>query len=154
MTYCIDTSGLIDAGVRYYPIQNFPSLWVAIEKLIAGGRLVAPEIVLHELTKKEEPTAAWAKQNSGLFVPMTFEIQEKAKSIVETYEGLVDPERERGAADPFVIATAMVRGFAVVSGETRRTKSNKPWRIPDVCDALNIRSMRVLDVIQAEGWKF
>ena len=50
MTYCIDTSAILDGWVRNYPRDVFPTLWDKLEKMIVDGRLEAglpiPELEL------------------------------------------------------------------------------------------------------------
>jgi hypothetical protein len=41
VSYCIDTSALIEAWVRYHPPDVFPTLWNQIDDLVDSGRLVA-----------------------------------------------------------------------------------------------------------------
>ncbi|MBX9720834.1 MAG: DUF4411 family protein, partial [Candidatus Obscuribacterales bacterium] len=55
--------------------------------------------------------------------------------------------------DPFVIALASVHRCAVITEEEPSAKPNKP-RIPDVCKDLGIKTLKLVDVIKQEGWKF
>ena len=55
--------------------------------------------------------------------------------------------------DPFVIATAQIHTAIVVTGERPSGKLSKP-KIPDVCQALGMRCIRILGLIQAEKWSF
>lgn len=41
MNYCMDTSALLDAGVRYYPSDTFPSLWTKMDHSIDEGVIIA-----------------------------------------------------------------------------------------------------------------
>ena len=69
MSYCIDTSALMDAWVRWYPIDLFPSLWRRVDKLIADKELYSPEEVLIEISKKEDDLNRWAKDRQQMFQP-------------------------------------------------------------------------------------
>ena len=51
MTYCIDTSALMDAWVRWYPLENFPSLWENLDILTNSGQLISSEEVYRKLEK-------------------------------------------------------------------------------------------------------
>lgn len=57
----------------------------------------------------------------------------------------------RSAADPWVIALAMVNGWTVVTEEKATRKADKP-NIPDVCAGLGVKVMSGADLIEAEGW--
>ena len=61
--------------------------------------------------------------------------------------------KNRSTADPFVIAVAEVNGVTVVSGEIPSNNPRKP-KIPDVCSAMGIKHIRLLELFGLEGWKF
>ena len=67
----------------------------------------------------------------------------------------VDPAKGRSQADPFVIATAVCLGpdTVVVTGEKRRGNLAIP-KIPDVCDAMGVRSMTFLEMLRELEFKF
>jgi hypothetical protein len=69
------------------------------------------------------------------------------------YPRLVDTRRGRMGADPFVIAVAKLNNCTVVTNEALTNNIKKP-NIPDVCAALNVRCLNILQMIQAEGWVF
>ena len=46
MIYCIDTSAMIDAGLRYYPADLFPIFWERMDALADEGRLKAPPTLI------------------------------------------------------------------------------------------------------------
>ncbi|MBZ5633724.1 MAG: DUF4411 family protein [Acidobacteriia bacterium] len=153
MAYCIDTSAILDGWVRYYPRDVFPTLWDNLENMIAGGRLVAPDEVLKELSKNDDDLHSWARLQDGLFCPLEADIQIATAEILGAFPKLVNNERNRSIADPFVIAVAKVRGLSVVTGEKRKGNPARP-KIPDVCDAYGIKSLTLLELMKSEGWKF
>ncbi len=73
--------------------------------------------------------------------------------ILRNHRELVDPARPRLGADPFVIALARIRGSTVVTQETP-TGSPLRLKIPDVCGALGIPCINVLQFIRQQGWVF
>lgn len=153
MAYCIDTSAILDGWVRYYPRDVFPTLWRNLETMVAEGRLVAPDEVLRELSKHDDDVHAWAQKQVGLFCPLEDEIQVATAEILEAFPRLVNNERNRSVADPFVIAVAKIRNWSVVTGEKRKGNLTKP-KIPDVCDAYGIKWLSLLDLMKSEGWRF
>ena len=87
-----------------------------------------------------------------LFVPIDEPIQVEVSEILRAHPRLVDQRRGRSRADPFVIALAKTKAATVVTGEQRSQKPGVP-KIPDVCDALSIRSVGLLDFFRERGWK-
>lgn len=153
MKYSTDTSAILDGWRRNYPPDVFPAWWERVEEAIADGRLRATEEVLVELERKDDEVYAWAKKHAGLFVAIDEAIQEAVTRILDQHEKLLDTRANRSSADPFVIALAQVNGCAVVTGEQATGSLTRP-HIPDVCTALNVPVMTVLDVARAEGWRF
>ena len=153
MAYCIDTSAILDGWVRYYPRDVFPSLWNKLEEMIVAGRLVAPDEVLKELSKNDDDLHEWARLQDGLFCPLEDEVQIATAKILSDFPKLVNNERNRSIADPFVIAVAAVRKLSVVTGEKRRGNLDRPI-IPDVCEAYGITCLTLLELMKTEGWKF
>jgi hypothetical protein len=74
-------------------------------------------------------------------------IQKRVDHIVNTYSGLVAQGKEKFAADPFVIATAEVNGYIVVTEEIGPDSLRK---IPGVCRALNVQCKNLMELFDAE----
>lgn len=151
--YCIDTSALVDGWTRYYPPDVFPPLWSKLEEMIHGEQLAAPDEVLRELSKKEDDLFKWAKKNDRLFVPLDATIQAATKEVLAAFPRLVDSERDRSIADPFVIAVARVRACCVVTGEKSSGNPKRP-KIPNVCDHFKVRYINLLQFMREQKWQF
>jgi hypothetical protein len=72
---------------------------------------------------------------------------------IGSHDGLVDVERGRSQADPFVIATARLTGATVITQERPSGNPGRP-KIPDVCHGEDIRSRTLLQMILELGWQF
>lgn len=153
MTYSVDTSALMDGWVRYYPKDVFPRIWDAIDELIDQEILIASSEVLRELEKQEDDLTAWALDRKHMFVPIDDDIQVAVTEILRDFPRLVDTRRDRSSGDPWVIALARVRNCSVLTGERSTTQLDKP-NIPDVCVALGIRYVNMLQLFRDKGWVF
>jgi hypothetical protein len=153
MKYSIDTSAIFDGWLRHYPPDVFPALWEKLDSLAANGDLRATEEVLHEIEKQHDEVFAWVAQRSELFIPIDGPIQVCVAEILAAHPRLVDNRRNRSGADPFVIALARVNGATVVTGEIPTSSLTKP-HIPDVCAAMGIPWINLLQLIRREGWTF
>lgn len=151
--YCIDTSALVDGWTRYYPPDVFPPLWDKLEEMIGRKEIIAPDEVLRELSKKEDELFKWATKNDGLFAPLDATVQAATQEILAVFPRLVDSERDRSIADPFVIALARVRGCCVVTGEKTSGNPKRP-KIPNVCDHFKIRYVNMLQFMREQKWQF
>lgn len=151
--YSIDTSSILHAWRRHYPPEIFPALWQNLDRLIESGDLCASEEVLHELERKDDEVFEWARTRPSMFIPTDEAIQVAVQEILARHKKLVDTRRNRSAADPFVIALAKVAKCVVVTNELPGGGPDRP-RIPDVCSAMSIRHMNLLDLIREQRWVF
>jgi hypothetical protein len=153
--YSIDSSSLIHAWWRAYPPANFATFWSRLDELIEGGVVVASVEVHNELKKKDDEVHAWCKVRAPkLCIEIDDSQQEHLAHILGTYPRLVDTAKGRSEGDPFVIALARSfdRPLHVISQEGPG-KKNSP-KIPDVCLAEGIQCWNLVQLIQAEGWRF
>ncbi len=148
--YSIDTSCILERN-RNYPPTEFPSLWNLIERLILEGRLYASEQVLEELERvdEDEPTA-WAKTQSGLFVPLDLQQTDAVGQIQEDLPNLVDHRSLKSGGDPFVVALALVRGCSVLTQEKRSSPPSRP-KIPNACERYHIPYANLVGLMRIEG---
>jgi hypothetical protein len=66
--HCVDTCSFIT--MKHYPRDLFDPLWSFIEELIGTGRLLAPNEVLRELSKRDDDIFKWAKTQKNAFVEL------------------------------------------------------------------------------------
>lgn len=149
--YCVDTSSLIHAADRAYPIDVFGSFWERFDGLISDGRVIAPREVLKEISRQHDELHDWCKGRNGMFVPTSVELQRELVMVNQQFPTLVDLKKNRGLADPWVVALARLTGATAVVLTQEFSKPTKP-RIPDACRALGIRTMNLLDLIRQEKW--
>jgi hypothetical protein len=156
--YSLDTSFFMDWQARYYPVDVFASLEKRLEEMIVAGGCGAVQIVGEEIESVGTPgLRAWVKDHSGLFVPMTPEIQLEGAGIEARYPDLMDPKVPYESADAYVIALAKLNGGTVVSQETSAQEKRKPARnyyIPDVCRDLGVACITLLGMMRREKWVF
>lgn len=87
----------------------------------------------------------------GQFIPIDETIQRNVAAILTDHKKLIDTRRGRSSADPFVIALAQIESAAVVTGERPSGTLDRP-NIPDVCTALGIRCLTLLQLFREQGW--
>ena len=152
MTFCLDTSALIEPWRRRYPLDVFPTFWETLDEWAETGRVVAPEEVLVEIRKVDDDLKAWLEDRRYLFLPPVEEVQVAVLEIMAGHPRLVDTKKGRSIADPWGIAQAEVSGAVVVT-EEERAKGASP-KIPDVCDFRKVEHTNVLGLIRAMGLRF
>lgn len=151
--YSFDTSAILNGRRDLFRPTVFQTLWVQIDGAIADGQIRSVDEVQRELARRDDDARQWADAQGGLFVPLELPIQQSAVQILNVYPRLVSQGGRRSAADPFVIALAMVRNGTVVTEETARGNLTSP-RIPDVCGDLGVPCLNLMEYIEAQGWTF
>lgn len=150
VSYCIDTSIIIDAGERYYPPDIVPGFWKNLDGLIDAGRFKAPEMLIEELERKDDAWRQWVyDRKETLIVPMDLPQVEAVKRVVAVYEAQASNVL-RMTGDPFFIALALAQGLTVVTSESERKGKVK---IPKICDALGVPSISLLEMMRRENWR-
>lgn len=86
-----------------------------------------------------------------MFIPLDEPIQVATSEVLGRFARLVGEAANRTQADPFVIATAKVRGLTVITEESRGS-DGKP-RIPLVCEAFGVPCINALTFLRQTGWK-
>ena len=144
--YTLDTDWLIHT-MTHYPLDIAPEVWAHIKYLIDNGRIIICDPVYQEILEQEDELSAWLKANLGkaLREPGEKEFEFVKEEIMANYEEqfsnwftLDDPNGIE--ADPFLVATAAVGGFIVVTGENRKIMQSNSHlsKTPNVCDFFSI----------------
>jgi predicted nucleic acid-binding protein len=165
MIYCIDTNALIHSWQFWYARQTHPTLWNAVERLGASGRLKMPEQVLDELGEKEDDLYTWCRnREEALVAEATNETEEAYRTLVNRYPEMTGTLGV-GAdyADLYVVAVAAVNDATVVTNEDRgferhptmrRQRSRSNYEITNVCHDESIPFIRAYGLVRREGWVF
>jgi len=154
-TYSIDTSALVHGWRRAYPPKRFAGLWIKIDELIDGGRLLASIEVFNELEKKDDEIFTWAKdRKTTLFREIDDDVQGAVVYLMQKYPRLVDTSKGKSGADPFVIAQAIASDPAHTIVSQEAGGSNDRPKIPFVCQAEGLTCIDLLALIEAEDWSF
>lgn len=152
MAFCFDTSAILDAWVRYYPPDVFPTIWVRMDQAATTGQIFVIDEVVTELKHKDDGIHKWIDSRESMIVPIDDGIQSYLVGIMTRYPKLVDTRRSRSGCDPWVIALARARGFSVVTAEKASGNLTRP-KIPDVCKDLAVPCIEVVEFFRKQGWR-
>lgn len=149
--YCIDTSTVIDAGERYYPIDIFPAFWEKLDVLITAGRLKAPQTLIDELSEKDDVWRQWVYDRKDAMIWPIDESILAAMNVVMPVYASNTTNLDSVKGDPFFIAASRAKGATLITSEKPRKGGVK---IPKVCDQVGVVWTPLLDVVRAEQWRF
>lgn len=105
LIYVVDSNSWIDLA-QLYPEQSFGQLWANMARLVRAERIISPYQVKTEIARgRDANLMEWCRQNKELFVN-DVDLVPRAAAVVRRYPRLVNPNKSRDAADPFLIALA------------------------------------------------
>lgn len=112
---------------------------------------------MNELERRDDQLFGWAKERKASLVIDSLRDSEQVdavREILASHAKLIKHSGRgtRSGADPWVIALARARQFAVVTLEERGSE-NRP-KIPDVCQHYGVRCLTLVDFFRECGWKF
>ncbi len=143
--FSLDTSTIIEAWERRYPITIFLPLWNRLDEMISDGQILVCEEVFRELEKKEDGAYLWFKdRKDDARVAIDENTMAKVTEILAVFPRMVNATKGRSGADPWVVATAILNNAAVVTEESRRREP----RIPFVCEHFGIGHTNLLGFVQ------
>ena len=156
MIYYIDTV-CFRVLESYYP-SRFPSFWMAFGGAVKQGQLASVREVRKEIERGStaEFIDQWVVSNPDFFREPSEEEMAAVSRIfaVPHFQGLVGHHsilQGTPAADPFLIAAAMVNDGTVVTQERAKPNSAK---IPNVCAHFDVHCVNLEEMLTALEWQF
>ena len=150
--FLLDSNSLITPHLNYYPFDFASGFWQQMKFHIASGRIAVLDMVKNEISKVNDDLSSWIK---GLEIGVY--IDHREPSIVQSYGDVLQAiqndrryqssalfEWSRGSvADPWLIATANVMGYTIITFEKPNSNLNdrypsKQAKIPDIVRRFNV----------------
>lgn len=159
MIYLLDANVLITAHQEFLAVDRVPEFWSWLEHMAAKGIVQMPIETYDEVkdgpNDEEDLLFSWIQQEhvaSKLILP-----GEVVPTLVQTVLGfgyafdLTDSELDHIGQDPFLIAHAMadpVNRCVVTAEGSKPTALRKNRRVPDVCNAVGVKSMNLVKMLR------
>jgi Domain of unknown function (DUF4411) len=156
--YVVDTSSLFE--LKKFPEDVFPTLWVHLDVVIGGGRLIAPREVFREVDRGDDEVRDWARARPTMFVDLDTPTGECLEEVLGQFEPLRDPVRLGPVfADPLIVALCLARSRAdqanayfVVTEESLRGPGS--LRIPNLCQPFGLTAIKLVELFRREGFRY
>lgn len=156
--YTVDTSSLLvmmRAGERYDK-EVFTKLWVDFQ-----GLCDAEVVISHIEVQKEIKVGGimdqitWAKSYKRIFqkynLPDEGDVIRDIGSRGGYFMDFLQPQKLKSVyADPWLVAQAKVEDLILITEED----VNSPKKIPQVCNAIGVKSINIFGLIREEGWSY
>jgi len=139
---------LLDANILFgfslwMPIDLNKNFWDKLEESLRNGDWILLDVVVAEIAYDNDGLKKWcdAQKKHGLVVTIGDDIKNRAVEINNTYK-MIDETTQKSAVDTYLVAYAEKHQMIVFSREALRIDNTKPYKIPDVCNALKIQWIR------------
>jgi hypothetical protein len=160
--FCVDSSIFITLH-RFYGLNFLKDVWIEFDELFENNKIISHILVYEELTtnaKNQDDLSKWIKSKKKYFKDYNANQAGYLSEIIPKFPGLIDYEREKNQADPWLIALAIeedkqIKLFnpkqevVVVSAESK-TSSQK---IPAVCRHFGIVHFDLFEFFEFHGWR-
>lgn len=162
MTYLLDANTLIEAKNRYYRMTVCPAYWSWVGRSHDAGVVFSIEPVGDELRRGNDELAEWAKNQAGLFLPVSDEATQQVFVQVAAHVASQVAVMKVGAleefldgADPWLIAKAITTKDAViVTHEQFNPQTRRKYSIPNVCQHFGVAWIDTFELLGRTDAKF
>lgn len=152
--FLIDANTLMAAARLYYAYDLLPSFWKVFGDKLKEGNVVLLDLVKNEIDKGEDELQQWVMERQHDFQycnHVDSEIVSKYASVMQYIHecGLYNEKglnswAKNNVADPWLIATAIAKGYTIITFEQSagplnpKNKSGKV-KIPDVASYFGVK---------------
>lgn len=164
--FLLDTNSFITPHLTYYPFDFAPGFWEQLERNIENGRIAILDIVKSEILQGNDSLKEWMDN-----LKINQLIDRREASIVIKYGAVLQSvqnnpcyktaaltEWSKGnVADPWLIATAAVKGHTLITFEEPNKGLNsktpsKEAKIPDVAAQFNVKTANLFYMMRELGF--
>lgn len=154
--YIFDSSAFITLHQHNTRVIELPqAIWDELATMMSKGVITSHKYVYEEIvseaTENPDFITKWLLTKKAHFENESVEQAIEVASILEKFPKLIDPEREKEQADPWIVAQAIVLDrqtslldeveYVVVTQEF----GNSPKKIPTACKHFKIRCITLKD---------
>ena len=157
--YLIDSNVFIQAKNFHYRFEFCQGFWEWLTEAHHAGLVFSIDKVRQEINdgNESDPVRLWADAlPNGFFIADTHD-----SAVMQAYRQVMqwnasnthylpqakDEFARFDKADAFLIATAKIHGFTIVTHEVSRPDSKKRIMIPDAANQFDIKSIMIYDLL-------
>jgi hypothetical protein len=139
--YVIDTNYLIGFSI-WLPVTYNENFWNNLEILVESGKVLILDVVANEVTRKGD-LKTWCKKLKQKNLLTSIENTDRNRAIeINNLYPMIDETSGNSEVDTYIVAFSERTSHTLLSREAPRKSSNVPFKIPDVCNKLNINTIR------------
>jgi len=144
---------LINAARDYYPFEIVPDFWSWLVHVSSNGNVKIPREIYDEIQNGNDELSKWVKEHREVLVLDEEVDTNLLRHVLDKGYApqLTEVELGQIGRDPFLVAYALAVGDerCVVTAEVSKpSKTRANRRIPDVCEAVHVRSINSFQFIR------
>ena len=150
--YLLDANVFITPANSFYTLEGCPGFW---EWLGADKALCSIREVYRELQGKEDELARWARAgNTPDFLEPDEDVQQKLAEVSQHVMGMENFTTDLkmaflSGADSWLIATALVKGWTIVTEEKYNPQIRHKIQLPNVAREMEVRCINLFELTAA-----
>ncbi len=156
MIYLFDTVVFRMFG-NYFP-DRFPSFWDNLEKSVNNMEIISVKEVMNEIDIQatKQFVKRWVSEHKKIFFSPTNEEISFIRELfnISHFRQIVGiKQRLQGfpVADPYLIASAKIKGGCIVTEEKEKKNAAK---IPNLCKHYSVDCIDLEEFMKRNNWKF
>ena len=162
--YIFDASAFITLHQHNTRVITLPqAIWDELATMMSTGAIISHKYVYEEIvsesTENPDFITEWLLTKKAYFENETIEQAVEVAAIIEKFPKLIDPEKEKEQADPWIVAQAIILDrqtslleeteYVIVTQESQ----NSSKKIPAVCKQFKVRCITLKDFFDETGIK-
>jgi hypothetical protein len=157
--YIVDSNFFIQAHRDTYPLDVAFSFWNKVKQLASEGKIISIDKVRDELFDKNDALELWCKENlPDNFFKDTSEILIEYQKVTtwafsrnsHYSQNAINEFLSADEADAFIVAYALSDSVSriIVTQEVSRPEMKSKIKIPEPCNALNVRYIKAIEMFR------
>lgn len=156
--FVVDTNFFIEAWLRHYPMDVFPSWWQKVKELANAEKIISIDKVKEEINRSQDDLTQWCKNNlpNSFFKDTSSVADQYAKVVNWAYnnnhyhKNAQDEFMKSDNADAFLIAYCLndMHHRILVTYEISQPENKRKIKIPDVCNAFEIKYINPIELFK------
>jgi len=158
--YIVDSNFFIQAHRDTYPLDIAYSFWNKVKQLALDGKIISIDKVKNEIYGKNDALELWCKNNlpDNFFIDTSEVVDNEYREVIRWaysksshyLEKALNEFLDADEADAFIVAYALKdkTNRTIVTQEVSRPEMKSKIKIPEPCDAFNIRYLRVMEMFR------
>ena len=154
--YLLDTNIFVEAHRRHYPFDVFPILWERIIDISSRNLICSIDKVEREINTNQDELTQWCSlkltpdffKNSSVSIDTYMVIANWTYNHEQYTQEAKDEFLATDLADSWLVAYAKEKDLVIVTHEISQPQIKRKIKIPEVCEAFEVRYVNLIQMFR------